>query len=107
MSEIHHKNIFTVCIGDSCGEGIENLAKRNSDISLFIHNNQVFALTIGQFDAMGPKGFEEAIYKIEDDFPINNIKRAKEKVSEKVLGRVPLDVFYEVEKPTFESELWK
>jgi len=47
--------------GDSYDEGIEHLihaAKRNSDINLFIHNNQVFALTTGQVDATSPKGFK-------------------------------------------------
>ncbi len=47
--------------GDSYDEGIEHLihaAKRNSDINLFVHDNRVFALTTGQFDAMSPKGFK-------------------------------------------------
>lgn len=47
--------------GDSLDEGIEHLvhtAKRNSNISLFIHCNRIFALTTGQFDALSPKGFK-------------------------------------------------
>lgn len=47
--------------GDSYDEGIEHLvhaAKRNSDVNLFIHDNQVFALTTGQVDATSPKGFK-------------------------------------------------
>lgn len=47
--------------GDSLDEGVEHLihaAKRNSDISLFVHDNRVFALTTGQFDALSPKGFK-------------------------------------------------
>ncbi len=47
--------------GDSYSEGLEHLlhaAKRNSDIKLFIHDNQVFALTTGQADARSPKGYK-------------------------------------------------
>lgn len=46
--------------GDAYAEGIEHLvhlAKRNSDISLFVHNNQVFGLTTGQATPTSPKGF--------------------------------------------------
>jgi 2-oxoglutarate ferredoxin oxidoreductase subunit beta len=47
--------------GDSYSEGLEHLihaAKRNSDIKIFIHDNQLFALTTGQASAMSPKGFK-------------------------------------------------
>jgi 2-oxoglutarate ferredoxin oxidoreductase subunit beta len=47
--------------GDSYSEGLEHLihaARRNSDIKLFIHDNQLFALTTGQTSAMSPKGFK-------------------------------------------------
>ncbi|MDO8504723.1 MAG: thiamine pyrophosphate-dependent enzyme [Candidatus Liptonbacteria bacterium] len=47
--------------GDSYDEGLDHLihaARRNSDISLFIHNNQVFALTTGQATPTTPKGFK-------------------------------------------------
>jgi 2-oxoglutarate ferredoxin oxidoreductase subunit beta len=47
--------------GDSYSEGLEHLlhaARRNSDIKLFIHDNQVFALTTGQASAMTPKGYK-------------------------------------------------
>jgi 2-oxoglutarate/2-oxoacid ferredoxin oxidoreductase subunit beta len=47
--------------GDSYSEGLEHLmhaARRNSDIKLFIHDNQVFALTTGQASAASPKGFK-------------------------------------------------
>jgi 2-oxoglutarate ferredoxin oxidoreductase subunit beta len=47
--------------GDSLSEGMEHFihaAKKNSDIKLFLHNNQVFALTTGQFTATSPKGFK-------------------------------------------------
>jgi len=47
--------------GDSYAEGIAHLvhaARRNSDINLFVHNNQVFALTTGQATPTTPKGFK-------------------------------------------------
>jgi 2-oxoglutarate ferredoxin oxidoreductase subunit beta len=167
--------------GDSYDEGIEHLihvAKRNSDINLFIHDNRVFALTTGQFDAMSPKGFKgkstpfgsieeplnplflmlsagatfvartyagdmegtkkimqaaiahkgfsyvdiiqpcitffdtrdyfkERVYWIGEDFPKNDLKAAMEKVSENVDEKIPLGIFYQIEKPTFEEELYK
>lgn len=45
--------------GDSFSEGLEHLlhaARRNSDIKLFLHNNELFALTTGQVTALSPKG---------------------------------------------------
>jgi 2-oxoglutarate ferredoxin oxidoreductase subunit beta len=47
--------------GDSYSEGLEHLihaARRNSDIKLFIHDNQVFALTTGQTSARSPFGYK-------------------------------------------------
>jgi len=47
--------------GDSFAEGMEHLmhaARRNSDINLFVHDNQVFALTTGQATPVSPKGFK-------------------------------------------------
>ncbi len=47
--------------GDTFSEGMEHLihaAKRNSDINLFLHNNQVFGLTTGQFTPTSPKGYK-------------------------------------------------
>jgi 2-oxoglutarate ferredoxin oxidoreductase subunit beta len=166
--------------GDSYDEGIEHLvhaAKRNSDINLFIHNNQIFALTTGQADAVSPKGFKgkstpfgsieepfnplllllsagatfvartyagdiagtkrimqaaiahkgfsyvdiiqpcitffdtrdyfkERIYWLGEDFPTNDLIKAMEKVSENT-DKVPLGIFYQIEKPIFEEELHK
>lgn len=167
--------------GDSLDEGVEHLvhaAKRNSDINLFVHDNRVFALTTGQFDALSPKGFKgkstpfgsieeplnplllvlasgatfvartyagdiegtkhimqaaiahkgfsyvdiiqpcitffdtrdyfkERVYWISEGFPTNDLKKAMEKVSEKTDEKVPLGIFYKIEKPTFEQELYK
>ena len=47
--------------GDSYSEGVEHLvhaARRNSDIKLFVHDNQVFALTVNQATAVSPKGYK-------------------------------------------------
>ncbi len=47
--------------GDSLSEGFNHLAHaaiRNTDISIFLHNNQLFALTTGQATATSPKGFK-------------------------------------------------
>jgi 2-oxoglutarate/2-oxoacid ferredoxin oxidoreductase subunit beta len=167
--------------GDSLDEGLEHLihaAKRNSDISIFIHDNRVFALTTGQFDALSPKGFKskssptgsieepfnplllmlsagatfvartyagdmertkkimqaaiahkgfafvdiiqpcitffdtrdyfrDRIYWVPEDFPKNDFKAATEKVLEPYNEKVPSGIFYQVQKPTFEEELYK
>jgi 2-oxoglutarate ferredoxin oxidoreductase subunit beta len=47
--------------GDSFSEGFNHIAhaaRRNTDIALFIHNNQTFALTTGQATGTSPKGFK-------------------------------------------------
>jgi 2-oxoglutarate ferredoxin oxidoreductase subunit beta len=47
--------------GDSFSEGFNHIthaARNNSDISIFLHNNQVFALTTGQATTTSPKGFK-------------------------------------------------
>jgi len=47
--------------GDSFSEGFSHIAhaaQRNTDVSVFLHNNQVFALTTGQATTLSPKGFK-------------------------------------------------
>ncbi len=47
--------------GDSFSEGFNHIthaARRNTDVSVFLHNNQVFALTTGQATGTSPKGFK-------------------------------------------------
>lgn len=47
--------------GDSFSEGMNHIthaARRNTNISLFLHNNQTFALTTGQATGTSPKGFK-------------------------------------------------
>ncbi|MEA3344223.1 MAG: thiamine pyrophosphate-dependent enzyme [Patescibacteria group bacterium] len=49
--------------GGCYNEGIAHLihaAKRNTDITVLVHNNRNFALTTGQFTATSPKGFKGA-----------------------------------------------
>lgn len=46
--------------GDAYGEGLGHLifaAKRNININFLVHNNQVYALTTGQFTPTSPAGF--------------------------------------------------
>lgn len=47
--------------GDSFSEGFNHIthaARNNSNITVFLHNNQVFALTTGQATTTSPKGFK-------------------------------------------------
>lgn len=47
--------------GDAYAEGMEHLvhaAKRNTNINLFVHDNQVFGLTTGQVTPTSTKGFK-------------------------------------------------
>lgn len=47
--------------GDSFSEGFSHVchaAQKNTNISLFVHNNQIFALTTGQATALSPRGFK-------------------------------------------------
>ncbi|MDD5556653.1 MAG: thiamine pyrophosphate-dependent enzyme [bacterium] len=46
--------------GDAYGEGLEHLlfaAKRNTDITMVIHDNRVYGLTTGQYTPTSPLGF--------------------------------------------------
>ena len=46
--------------GDCYGEGLEHLlfaAKRNTDITLIVHDNRVYGLTTGQYTPTSPLGF--------------------------------------------------
>jgi len=47
--------------GDAYAEGLDHLifaAKRNLDITLFIHNNRVYGLTTGQYTPTSPLGYK-------------------------------------------------
>ncbi len=46
--------------GDAYAEGLDHLvfaAKRNSDITVIVHNNRVYGLTTGQYTPTSPLGF--------------------------------------------------
>lgn len=58
--------------GDSLNEGISHLihaAKRNSDITVVLHQNRNFALTVKQFTASSPKGF------VSNSSPSGNVEK--------------------------------
>ncbi len=47
--------------GDALGEGLAHsifAAKRNSNITLIVHDNRIYGLTTGQFTPTSPKGFK-------------------------------------------------
>ncbi len=55
------KVIVFIGDGGALNEGISHLihlAKRNSDITVLMHDNRLFALTTGQFTAASPKGLK-------------------------------------------------
>ena len=55
------KAIAFVGDGDVYAEGLDHLihaAKKNADVTVIVHNNQVFALTTGQFTPTSPKGLK-------------------------------------------------
>jgi 2-oxoglutarate ferredoxin oxidoreductase subunit beta len=62
--KLGNKNLEVVVFtgdGDSFSEGFSHLlhaAERNVGISVFLHNNQTFALTTGQATFLSPKGFK-------------------------------------------------
>ena len=54
--------VVMVCTGDgdSYAEGLDHLvfaAKRNTDITVIVHNNRVYGLTTGQYTPTSPLGF--------------------------------------------------
>ena len=71
-----------VCAGDGgiYNEGISHLihaAKRNSDITVLIHDNRNFALTTSQFTATSPEGFKgKSTPKGSVEKPFNPLKLA-------------------------------
>ncbi len=175
-----------VCAGDggTYNEGISHLihaAKRNTDITVLVHNNRTFALTTGQFTATSPEGFKgsstpqgsveepfnplklvlasngtfvargyamridhlknliikavkhsgfsfidilqpcisffnttsfynQRIYETEEknlDSPKEALKKIEEWQYNKNNSKIPIGIFYKVQKPTFEKELLK
>jgi 2-oxoglutarate ferredoxin oxidoreductase subunit beta len=64
--------------GDAYSEGIEHLihaARYNSDFKCIVHNNQVFALTVGQPNSVTERGFKDKTNPIGvKQKPLNPIK---------------------------------
>jgi len=62
--KLSNPKLKVVCFsgdGDSYNEGIGHLihaAKRNSDITVIIHDNHTFALTVKQYTSTSPRGFK-------------------------------------------------
>lgn len=62
--KIANKNLTVIAIagdGDQLGEGGNHLihaARRNIDITCIVHNNQIYALTVGQTSPTSAKGFK-------------------------------------------------
>ncbi|MHA2140669.1 MAG: thiamine pyrophosphate-dependent enzyme [Candidatus Thorarchaeota archaeon] len=60
LANLDLKVLVHVGDGDTLGEGLGHLmhaARRNVDISVFIHNNAVMGLTTGQFSPSSPRGY--------------------------------------------------
>lgn len=61
--KIGNRDLNVVCMvgdGDTYDEGMSHFihaAKRNSDITVIVHDNRVFALTVNQPTATSPKGY--------------------------------------------------
>ncbi len=62
--------------GDTLGEGLGHLmhaARRNVDISVFLHNNGVMGLTKGQFSPSAPRGYVSRTSPPEAGAPMNPV----------------------------------
>jgi 2-oxoglutarate ferredoxin oxidoreductase subunit beta len=64
--------------GDAYGEGLEHLifaAKRNIDLTLIVHDNRVYALTVGQASPTSPQNFKgKSTPQGSPDKPINPLE---------------------------------
>ena len=76
-----NKELDVICSvgdGDAYSEGIAHLihaAKRNSDITVLVHDNHVFSLTVKQVTSTTPKGFPGSTTpKGNPDDPINPLE---------------------------------
>jgi len=65
--KIANKDLKVICFvgdGDIYAEGLDHLihaARYNADIKVFVHNNQNFALTVGQSTPTSEKGFKSKV----------------------------------------------
>ena len=76
--KLANKELKVVCFvgdGDTYAEGLDHLihaARYNVDIKVFVHNNQNFALTVGQSTPTSEKGFKSKVRpEGEREEPIN------------------------------------
>ena len=76
-----NKELDVICCvgdGDTYNEGMAHLihaARRNSNITVIVHDNQVFSLTVKQATATSPRGFEGTTTpKGNPDDPINPLE---------------------------------
>lgn len=51
--------------------------------------------------------YKERVYWLDENFPTNDLKKAIDKVQENKDDKVPLGIFYQTEKLTFEEALYK
>lgn len=78
--KLANNNLKVICFvgdGDCYAEGLDHLihvARYNADIKVFVHNNQNFALTVGQSSPTSEKGFKSKVRpEGEREEPINPI----------------------------------
>jgi len=62
--KLANRDLTVICCvgdGDAYAEGLDHLifaAKRNIDITVLVHNNRVYGLTVGQYTPTSPLGFK-------------------------------------------------
>jgi len=78
--KLANKDLKVICFvgdGDVYAEGLDHLihaARYNADVKVFVHNNQNFALTVGQSTPTSEKGFKTKVRpEGEREDPINPI----------------------------------
>jgi len=97
-----------VCAGDGgiYNEGISHLihaAKRNSDITVLIHDNRNFALTTSQFTATSPEGFNYELKEDNLDSESEALRKIEEWDYNKENVKIPIGIFYRTQRSTFEK----
>ncbi|MFW9803397.1 MAG: thiamine pyrophosphate-dependent enzyme [Candidatus Thorarchaeota archaeon] len=76
LANLDLKVLVHVGDGDTLGEGLGHLlhaARRNVDISVFLHNNGVMGLTKGQFSPSAPRGYVSKTSPPEAGAPMNPV----------------------------------
>ncbi|MFW9911553.1 MAG: thiamine pyrophosphate-dependent enzyme, partial [Candidatus Thorarchaeota archaeon] len=76
LANLDLKVLVHVGDGDTLGEGLGHLlhaARRNVNISVFLHNNGVMGLTKGQFSPSAPRGYVSKTSPPEAGAPMNPV----------------------------------